>query len=135
MFKLQFDFKDRSGNDLDIINAALSGMKLGLVSMEDFKGYNAVSTTLSHVSGTQTQTAWFGFDRLVLSCDPKEDEDGNTFTWQIDTVSTAKGNILNSSIFHDLWCAEHPDRVMRSLTQIDFKDYDAFVVLHHEKRM
>ena len=41
-------------------------------------------------------------------------------TWIIE-------DLIGSSVFHDLWCGEHPDRVMRTMIQIEFKDYDAFL--------
>ena len=134
MFKMQFDFTDRSEQDLSVVNQALTGMRLSLIRVEDHKGYNAVSVTYDHAAGTQETSARYGIDRIVLSCEMNPDEDGDLFTWQIDTASIPKGQIVNGSVFHDLWCAEHPGRVMRAMIQIEFNDYDAFLVLHHEKQ-
>lgn len=134
MFKMQFDFTNRAEEDLSVINRALSGLPLSLVRVEDHKGYNAVSVTFDHAADTQETTARYGIDHMVLSCEANPDEDGDLFTWQVDTASLPKGRVMNSSVFHDLWCTEHPDRVMRTLIQIDFKDYNAFLILHHEKQ-
>ena len=133
MFKMTFEFTDREDTDLRYINAALSGMKLSKLNIEDDDGYLAKRTEFDAVTQEPRGISYrYGFDRLVLEYEADEDE--TLYTWQVDTQAFAKGKYKDSNAFHDMWCSAHPDRVMRALTQYSFQDADVFVVLHHEKK-
>ena len=133
MFKMSFDFEDRELTDLDFVNAALSAMRLSDLKAADSDGYLAVKTEYDPDTHQPTETTYhYGFDHLTLVCETDEDDD--PYTWQVDAQAFPKGEMSDSDAFHDMWCKQHPDRTMRTLTQYAFDDADAFVVLHHDKK-
>ncbi len=130
MFKMKFEFKNRELTDMNYVNAALSGMRLSDLKVEDGDGYLEVRTAYNQAQQPTETTYHYGFDNLVLAC---EADDDDPHTWQMDAQAFPKGELSESNLFHDKWCGEHPDRAMRVLTQYSFDNADAFVVLHHEK--
>ncbi len=136
MFRLSFEFQDREEADLAYVNAALSALRLSEVSLEDdSSGCLVIRTDYDTETGLEKRTSFrYVYDRLSLSCEPG-DEDDDLFTWQIDAQAFPKGTVAGAEIYHDMWCIEHEDRVMRSLSQYTFDRADVFVVLHHEKAL
>lgn len=131
MFKMSFDFEDRELTDLDFVNAALSAMRLSNLKAEESDGYLAVRTAYDPDTHQPTETTYhYGFDQLTLICETDKEDDPHT--WQVDAQVFHKGEMSSSDVFHDMWCKQHPDRTMRTLTQYSFDDADAFVILYHE---
>ena len=90
MFKMTFEFTDREDTDLRYINAALSGMKLSKLNIEDDDGYLAKRTEFDAVTQEPRGISYrYGFDRLVLEYEADEDE--TLYTWHVDTQAFAKG--------------------------------------------
>ena len=54
--------------------------------------------------------------------------------YQMDAASFPKEEAKNNEEFHDFWVKEHPDRVMRTLTQYGGDKYISYVLFHHEKK-
>jgi len=132
MFKMSFEFKNRDIEDLRHVNAALASMRLSSLKMDGSDGYLATITTRDPKTQQVTDITYgYGFDQLTLACETVERE--GLHAWQIDTQAFPKGEVSGSDKFHDMWCAEHTDRVMRVLMTHEFDDEYAFVVLHHEK--
>ena len=52
----------------------------------------------------------------------------------MDAVSFPKEEAKNNEEFHDFWVKEHPDRLMRTLTQYGGDKYISYVLFHHEKK-
>ncbi len=129
--KITFEFSDeRNPDDLHLVNEALSGMGLSELKIADSDGY--LQTQIKYKDEVPQETIRrYGFDKLVLECKCNEEE--GLCHYQIDTEAIEKGQINSSSVYHDLWCAQHPERIMRVLTQISFDKADVFIVLHHEK--
>ena len=132
MFKIRFEFQDRKPEDIDRVNEALSAMRLSDVRISDLDGYAAKVTQYFPETDRQPQISYrYGIDSLELDCE-EDGEDGAV--WQLDACVFPKDGTRDDDAFHDLWCREHPDRIMRSLRVYDFKDTEAFVVLHHGRR-
>ncbi len=130
MFTMRFDFQDHDTADISSVNAALSGMRLSHLKVEDSDGYLAVCTSYDQDQRPAGTTYRYGFDHLSLACETEGDD---LHTWQIDAQAYPKGELSGSDAFHDLWCRAHPDRVIRVLVQYGFDNADAFVVLYHER--
>ena len=130
MFTITFEIK-RGDPSVDLINSALSGMKLTGLSIKDSEGYLATTQQFNNEHELLSTVYRYGFDRMQLEC--AQDEGQKAHTWQIDTEAMPKDEIHDADMYHDLWCATHPDRLMRVLQMISFTDVNAFVVLHHEK--
>lgn len=133
MFSMTFNFGDRDMAEMDYVNKALAGMRLSALEVEDSDGYLAVSTSYDPETHEPTMITYrYGLDHLTLNCEADDGDD--LYTWQMDAKAFPKGEISGSNAFHDLWCREHPDRIMRVLSKYDFNDADVFQVLHHEKK-
>ena len=127
--KITFDLAARDPDQLEYVNKALENLPLSNLKIEDSKGYLQTKIDYDENERPKATTYRYGFDSLVLDCGFGDE---GPYYYQIDAEAFPKGQVANSAIFHDLWCSAHPDRVMRVLTQYDFKTADAFVVLHHQ---
>lgn len=131
MFTLSFDFERGEEDSLEQLNASLSSMRLSSLNIKDSDGYLLTKTTFK--DGIPTGKSYsYGFDRIELECRQEDGEE--LYAWQIDAEAFPAGEIATSDSYHDRWCARHPGRVMRTLTQIGFDTADAFVVTHHERK-
>ena len=133
MFKLIFEFKDREADqELACVNGALAGLPLGEMQIAQNDGYLRTKTAYDAETGAPVETSYaYGFDRLELECAPAGA--GNGHGYQIDVQAYAKGEYPDGELYHELWCADHPDRVMRMLQKIEYENADAYVILHHER--
>lgn len=127
MIKISFEFKNNEASDLDQLNAILATMALDDLDLEDAGGYLA---TTRKADGTIVERR-YGLRRGTLVC---EQEKGGCH-YQIDTAVVDQALGIDYQQFHEIWCEEHPDRVMRMQQSIGFEDNKviAFIVLHHER--
>ena len=131
MFHMVFEFERGEEDCLAVVNAALGGLRLSEVRIEDDDDYMATAVRYRDDRPVSREYR-YGYDRLTLACRQREGEERHV--WQLDAVAFPRGRAIDSDEFHDRWCAAHPDRTMRMLRQIAFDNADAFVVLYHERR-
>ena len=124
---LELRFPERRAEDLAAVNRMRAAMPLSELEIADFDGYLCTNRRFAPEGREIGVEYRYGFDKLVL----RGEADGDENIYQIDTQVVV--NSIDSDRFHDLWCEEHPDRVMRALHLIRFKDKLAYVVLHHER--
>ena len=127
MFKLSFHF-DREVSGLEQLNGALAGLPLSELSIERCDGYLATKTSFDSNGSTTAVTKEYGFDDVAFECQQSPDE---ALIYQIEAATFEKGKITGS--YHDIWCAEHPDRIMRVLREVSFDTAEVFIVLHHQR--
>lgn len=130
MFTLAFEF-DRNVRGTEQINEKLASMRLSELHIRTNDGYLATKRTFDRDNTLVSTEYEYGFDKLELECEDGAAEERHVY--QIDAAAFPKGEIASSDQYHDLWCADHPGRVMRVLQQISYDTADAFVVLHHER--
>ena len=133
MFEIQFKFPDRRKSDLQQLNRMLASLSLQELKLEDTSGYLATTRKQDSENGSSVTSYRYGFDRGTLICTPAENAPG--YHYQIDTQAVSGDINMEADHFHDLWCSQHPDRVMRTLVCIGFDKAQAFVIVHHEKTM
>lgn len=131
MFTMSFTFEEMEPETTDRINEALSGLLLSDIDIAGEKGYAAKSIIRDPETGQRKETYRYGFMELALCC--KNDEADGLHTWQVDAQVVPKGTYVDSNEFHDAWCDQHPDRVMRLLIARVYNKMDSFVVFYHER--
>lgn len=133
MFHMNFKFENRNPEDLHHVNSALAGMALSGLRISDSDGYLAVRTEFGPDNQQRGKSYHYGYDSLELECEC--DKGVDLHHYQIDVQAFPKGEFADSDSYHRLWCADHPDRVMRLMQVIAFESSgaEAYVVLHHAK--
>ena len=135
MFTLKLSFNpqewDRKKN-LELVNAALDTMKLSEINIKNIKSYTATTETFDKDGKSTSKNYFFGFDEIELEC--KQENGKNLYVYKMDAVSFPKEEAKNNEEFHDFWVKEHPDRLMRTLTQYGGDKYISYVLFHHEKK-
>lgn len=126
--RMEFKFPGRKPDSLDRLNDSLSGMKFNELQIEDISGYLCTERRLAPDGNELSVSYRYGLDSCVLT--GTESADG--FVFRMDAEVT--GDEVNSDLFHDQWCAQHPSRIMRVLTCIAYDSRHAFIILHHAKR-
>ena len=129
--KFKFEFSDRDEMDLKVMNCALGAMPLKDLELEEENGYLATRTTFDANENPIDVFYRYGFDNVTFSAEYEEDEPEY---YQVETTAYPKGTISNSTEFHDWWCKEHPDRVMRTLRQYGYESVDVYLVFHHQRK-
>lgn len=136
MFTVKFDFNDRAERGPEQVSAALSQMHASSVDIRNIDGY--LSKIEKYVQSELSSTEYaYGFDSIELEIEQNESE--GLHSWQIETEALPEKDAPSSNGYHDRWCAEHPDRVMRVLQRVNFGmafnegEFVAFVVLSHVK--
>ena len=131
MFTMNFSFERSEENSIAQLNAALASMQLSGVDIESCNGYMFTKKTYDENERVTSVELGYGFDSISLTCGQEEDEE--LHRWQLEADVLPKGEIRNPEAYHDRWCKEHPDRVMRILQHTGYDTADAFIVLYHEK--
>ena len=133
MFTLSFAF-NRDKTSLDTINAALSSLALSSLT---FQGDPAGCAMIIQQRGPDNEllsvSYGYCFDQVTFRCE--REEDSPLYHWQIDAEVLPASEIRDGDTYHDLWCATHPDRVMRFLqvSGTPNSGLSIFIVFHHEK--
>ena len=131
--KLSFNPQERDHKkNLELVNAALDTMKLSEISIKNIKSYTATTETFDKDGKSTSKNYFFGFDEIELEC--KQENGKNLYVYKMDAVSFPKVEAKNNEEFRVFWVKEHPDRVMRTLTQYGGDKYISYVVFHHEKK-
>ena len=130
--KLSFNPQERDHKkNLELVNAALDTMKLSEINIKNIKSYTAATETFDKEGKSTSKQYFFGFDEIELEC--KQENGKNLHVYQMDAVSFPKEEAKNNEEFRVFWVKEHPDRVMRTLTQYGGDKYISYVLFHHEK--
>ena len=131
--KLSFNPQERDHKkNLELVNAALDTMKLSEISIKNIKSYTATTETFDKDGKSTSKNYFFGFDEIELEC--KQENGKNLYVYKMDAVSFPKEEAKNNEEFRVFWVKEHPDRVMRTLTQYGGDKYISYVLFHHEKK-
>ena len=120
---VDFDFKDREASDLEKLNRILASLKLEKLELKNSKGYLAVT---QDGEGNLLEKR-YGLDNGTLICTPSRNGD----CYQIDTA------VADKSVDHDelleIWRANNPTRVMRTVITMGYETDFAYIILHHQK--
>lgn len=123
-YLLEFDYPNRSEEDLEKLNRMLAKMKLKDLELkceksDDFHGYIATATDgQGRLLGHR-----FGLDCGTLICTPSKK--GGCF--QIDVVATPKDK--DPGQVTDSWCKEYPDRQFCSSVTYQYdKAYGTLII-------
>ena len=107
-------------------------MKLSEINIKNIESYTAAKETFDEDGKSTSKNYFFGFDEIELEC--KQENGKNLYVYKMDAVSFPKEEAKNNEEFHDFWVKEHPDRLMRTLTQYGGDKYISYVLFHHEKK-
>lgn len=142
VFRITFQFNEDTENikqaeeNLRRINEVLNGLALSNLSIENDRAYT--SALISHDDDGKVESIeyQYGFSQLTLVCEQKEDAERKHF--QIETAVDSNGEFDTES-FHDYWCEQHPDRIMRAqvcrsgIAGDVFDIENVFIVIHCER--
>ena len=133
MFTITFEF-ERNKQSIDLINAALANLRLSRLAFKSpAVGYTITTQQFNQKHELLSVSYGYGFSSVQFEC---EQADGVPLhCWQIDAEVLPGGEIRDCEMYHELWNATHPDRVIRFLQQSTTPNngLDIFIVFHHEK--
>ena len=122
---IDFEFKDRSAENIDQINRILAVMDLTDLFIEDPKGYMA--TTKTYKDDVVISTDYrYGLDSGTLIC--TKTDDSHSRRYQITTEVLAGVGWMKGRKFEDHWKKKYPERVLSSLVIIGFDELTAFIM-------
>lgn len=125
MITIQFDFKNRSPEDLEQLNAILSAMKLQDLRLEDSEGYLATTT-----DGEDNLISYrYGLDSGTLVCKLAKGKTG--YQYQLDSAVVDK--IVDHDEFLQIWRTQHPDRMVRIVIRADHGTVAGYLIVHHQR--
>ena len=125
MIRIHFEFKTRSAEDLEQLNAILAAMPLQELELENTEGYLATTTDgEGNLVGRR-----YGLDSGTLVCTRAEEEPG--LFYQIDSL------VADKSVGHkdvmDIWRGSHPERIVRMAVRVGFEEVVGYLILHHQR--
>lgn len=122
---IRVNFKDRSEENLQQINALLAAMPLKNLEIENTSGYTAVaSNALGRVISRR-----YGLDEATLICHLAEEGEG--FTYRIDTAVCDPADDREEAL--ENWRQENPSRAVRLLITTGTEGGMGMIIAHHRK--
>lgn len=125
MITINFDFKDRSDEDLVQLNNILATMKLDELSLENEKDYLATTTDREgNLISNQ-----YGLSSGTLVCKLSKSESG--YQYRIDSEVIDKS--VDEDVFLQNWRDAHSDRIVRIFMRAHFDDLVGCLIVHHQR--
>ena len=114
--KMNFEFADREGSGLQVVNDMLMGVKFADLEIVDFDGYLAKCRQFDANGKEMDVTYRYDFDSLTLGCTMDPDSDGARYQLAAEVIPDHE----DSQDVHKRWVEAYPDRRMRSQTMMNF---------------
>ena len=114
--KMNFEFADREGSGLQVVNDMLMGVKFADLEIVDFDGYLAKCRQFDANGKEMDVTYRYDFDSLTLGCTMDPDSDGARYQLAAEVIPDHE----DSQDVHTRWVEAYPDRRMRSQTMMNF---------------
>lgn len=130
VISIQFDFRQRTAEDLEQLNRMLATMELTDLTLENFDGYLTTRQEIKNDVVVNT-TYRYGLDSGTLVCKNAGMDEG--YRYQIMTETFPKSEEMTVERYVDDWRANRPDQKLRTIHEIEFDGHIAFLVLYFEK--
>lgn len=130
-FKLTFEFKDDTSENIRYINQVLSSLKLNELRIDKVSAGCMYFYEKPDKQGIKEPERHAVIHKLSLLCIDDDTANGNIY--HIEATAIKRGKFKNADEFHDVWSEEHPELVMRAMWNSSSDTSDVFIFLYHKK--